>query len=98
MEDKRWAGAFSALLSGKVLDVYSRLSEEAAVDYRQLKEALLKRYDLTEDGYRLKFRKSRPEPAEKPDQFIHRLKNYLKKWMMFSKFDHKSAEEVTNML
>ena len=96
-EDERWAGALSALLSGKALDVYSRLLEEAGIDYRQLKEALLKRYDLTEDGYRLKFRKSRPEPAEKPDQFIHRLKNYLKKWMMFSKCDPKSAEEVTNM-
>ncbi|XP_062511729.1 caldesmon-like [Corticium candelabrum] len=74
-------------------DVYSRLSEEAAVDYRQLKEALLKRYDLAEDGYRHKFRKSRQELAERPDQFIHRLKNYLKKWMMFSKCDPKSAEE-----
>ena len=69
-EDERWAGALSALLSGKALVVYSRLSEEAAVDYRQLKEALLKRYDLTEDGYRHKIRKSRPEPAEKPDQFF----------------------------
>ena len=37
-------------LSGKALDVYSPLSEEAAVDYWQLKESLLKRYDLTEDG------------------------------------------------
>ena len=86
-EDEQWAGALSALLPGKALDVYSRLSKEAAVKYRQLKEALLKRYDLMEDGYRLKFRKSRPEPAEKPDQFIHRLKNYLKKWIMFSKCD-----------
>ena len=34
-EDERWAGTLSALLSGKALDVYSRLSEEAAVDYRQ---------------------------------------------------------------
>ena len=42
-----------------------------------IKEALLKRYDLTEDGYQLKFRKSRPESAEKPNQFIHRLNNYL---------------------
>ena len=57
----------------------------------------MKRYDLTEDGYQLKFKKSRPEPAEKPDQFIHCLKDYLKKWMMFLKCDPKSAEEVTNM-
>ena len=30
--------------------MYSRLSETAAVDYKQLKEALLKRYELTENG------------------------------------------------
>ena len=49
-EEERWASALTALLSGKALDVYFRLSEEAAVDYKQLKEALLKRYNLTEDG------------------------------------------------
>ena len=67
------------------------------MDYKQLKEALLKRYNLTENGYRLKFRKSRPEPAEKPDQCIHRQKNYLKKWIMFLKCNPESAEEVANM-
>ena len=74
-EEEHWAGALSALLSEKAVDVYSRLSKKAAINYKQMKEALLKRYDLTEDGYRLKFRKSRPEPAEMPNQFIHRLKN-----------------------
>ena len=41
---------------GRALEVYSRQSDEAANDYAQVKEALLKRYDLTKDGYRLKFR------------------------------------------
>ena len=36
-EEERWAGALSGLLSGKALDVYSLLSEEAGVDYKQLK-------------------------------------------------------------
>ena len=44
----------SALLSGRALEVYSRLSEEAAQDYDRVKLALMKRYDLTEDGYRRK--------------------------------------------
>ena len=47
-----WASKLSALLSGRALEVYSRLSEEAAKDYDKVKIALRKKYDLTEDGYR----------------------------------------------
>ena len=54
-----WASKLSALLSGRALEVYSRLSEEAAKDYDKVKIALMKRYDLTEDGYRRKFRASK---------------------------------------
>ena len=38
-----WPLSLSALLTGKSLDVYCRLSATAATDYDQLKEALLKR-------------------------------------------------------
>ena len=51
-----WASSLSALLTGRALDVYSRLSDTAAVEYDQLKSALLKRYGLTEDGFRIRFR------------------------------------------
>ena len=71
----RWATELSALLSGRALDVYSRLSEGAASDYGTMKIALMKRYDLTEDGYRRKFRVSTPETDERPDQFIVRYVN-----------------------
>ena len=37
-----WAISLSALLTGKALDVYSRMSDDAAIDYDQLKTALLK--------------------------------------------------------
>ena len=72
-----WATKMSALLSGHALDVYSRLSEEVASDYDQMKVALMKRYDLTEDGYRHKFRTSKLETDESPDRFIVRLSTYL---------------------
>ena len=51
-EKTGWASKLSALLSGRALEVYSRLSEKAAQDYDRVKLALMKRYDLTEDGYR----------------------------------------------
>ena len=68
-----WAVSLSALLTGRALDVYSRLPEETAGDYDRLKEALLKRYDLTEDGYRRRFRDGKPEKGESSEQFISRL-------------------------
>ena len=41
-----------AQCSGRALEEYSRLSEEAAKDYDKVTTALMKRYDLTKDGYR----------------------------------------------
>ena len=46
-----------------------------------MKLALMKRYDLTEDGYRRKFRASKPEVDESPEQFIVRLGGYLLRWL-----------------
>ena len=79
-----WTWKLSALLSGRALEVYSRLSEEAAQDYDRVKLALMKRYDLTEDGYRHKFRASKPEVDESPEQFIVRLDRYLLRWLELS--------------
>ena len=71
----------SALLSGTALDVYARLSNEDAANYNKIKTALLKRYKMTEQGFRLKFRDSRPEGNENPGQFVTRLHHYLDRWL-----------------
>ena len=76
-----WATRLSALLTGKSLEFYSRLSREEADDYRMLKLALLRHYDYTEEGYRRKFRGCKPEEAETPALFIERIKSYLEKWI-----------------
>ena len=83
-EKTGWASKLSALLSGRALEVYSRLSEEAAQDYDRVKLALMKRYNLTEDVYRRKFRASKPEVDESPEQFIVRLDRYLLRWLELS--------------
>ena len=63
-----WAMRLSALLTGKSLEFYSRLSREEADDY-------------TEEGYRRKFRGCKPEEGETPALFIDRIKSYLEKWI-----------------
>ena len=82
-----WSSSLSALLTGRALDVYSRLSDTDALDYDSLKEALLKRYELTESGFRQWFRNSKPEIGESPEQFITRLRNYLQRRIELSGTD-----------
>lgn len=60
----QWAVSLSPLLSGKGLQVYSSMPPTDANDFDKLKTALLKRYQLTEDGFRNKFRTTKPEAGE----------------------------------
>lgn len=53
-------------------------------DYETLKMAILKRYELTEEGFRTKFRAARPESSETPPQFLTRLSNYVTRWIELS--------------
>ena len=92
-----WAIYLAALLKGKALDVYSRLTPEQAKDYEALKTALLKRYELTEEGYKNKFYKSKPESGESPAQFIVRLENYFMRWVTLAKID-QSFEGLRTLL
>ncbi|KAI8506517.1 hypothetical protein Bbelb_159440 [Branchiostoma belcheri] len=91
-----WASNLSALLTGKALEVYSRLSNEDAQDYDKVKVALLKRYNLTEDGFRNKFRQNKPDKGESPEQFLVRLTSYLDRWVELSKTtkDYESLRDL----
>ena len=80
-----WAIILSSLLSGKSLEAYTRLSESEALDYDKVKAALWKRYNLNEEGYRLKFRKCEPEESENPTELFNRITKYLEKWIELAK-------------
>jgi len=51
----QWAVYLSALSKGKASEVYSRILVKDAEDYAILKDALLKRFNLTEEGFKQKF-------------------------------------------
>lgn len=92
-----WANSLSALLQYKALEVYTRLTPDEAQDYEIVKDALLKRFQLTEEGFRLKFRGSKPEHGESPSQFVSRLSSYFKRWMELSRTE-QSFEGVLDLL
>ena len=79
--NSEWATSLSALLTGRSLDVYARLPADKAKVYNDLKAALLFSFQLTEEGFRVKFRSARPETGETYTQFSDRIKSYLMRWV-----------------
>ncbi|XP_062612822.1 uncharacterized protein LOC134274563 [Saccostrea cucullata] len=82
---QNWGAHLSALLKGKALDVFARLPPDSALDFDELKKALMKRFDMTEDAFRKKFRSSKPDGSETFIQFSTRLESYMERWMELSK-------------
>ena len=76
-----WALSLSALLKGRALDVYLMLPADQANNYDQLKAALLKRYLLSADGFKRRFRTANLKSGETPTQFLTRIGNYLQRWI-----------------
>ncbi|XP_038054655.1 uncharacterized protein LOC119726874 [Patiria miniata] len=78
--EQQWATILSTQLTGRALELYSRLPPDKASDYQELKKALLHRYDYTEEGFRLKFRTAKREEGETYSQFAQRMAGYLDRW------------------
>ena len=57
---------------------------------------LLKHFRLTEGGYRKKFKMSKLEPGESPEQFVERLRHYLEKWRVMAGYEarYDSLEDM----
>ena len=97
-EKDTWAIKLSALLTGRAMDVFTRMSDTDANDYDKLKKALLTRYNYTEDGYRKKFREIKPETEETPDPFVIRLKNYLAKCLELTGSSSRDFEAIEDLI
>ena len=87
-EPDTWATGLSALLQGKALDVYALMPKEDALNYDKLKVALLKRYELTEEGFKRKYKKCRPET---------RMKSYFTRWIDMASIE-KSYEGLQDLI
>ena len=107
IEEDQWASVLRLHLEGEVAAEIDRMEIEDALNYSKVKEVLMLRYRLTEEGYRWRFRNSKPEQRnnERPDQYITRIKGFLNKWIDLTKaektyeglFDLILREQFTRM-
>ena len=96
-EPDTWATGLSALFQGKALDVYALMPKEDALNYNKLKVALLKRYKLTEEEFKRKYKKCRPENGETFQQFTTRMKSYFTRWINMASIE-KSYEGLQDLI
>lgn len=82
-----WAVNLIPLLSGKALEAYARLDETHSSNYDEIKDAILRRYELTSDTYRQKFRSSNQSSQESFREFKVRVESLLKHWCNREKAD-----------
>ena len=80
-----WACNLSVQLRGNALAVFHRMALADQQDYDKLKGTLLRAYQMTEAGYRDKFRESKPLDDEEFTQYVTRLSNYLDRWLELGK-------------
>lgn len=79
-----WAIFLGALLKWKCMEVYIGLTDEEASDYSILKKALLLKYRITAESYRVKFKASKKEPGESFRRYVAKLQLWLCRWLEMS--------------
>jgi len=84
---QQWSFQLARFLQGQALDVYQRMNDEDVGDYDLLKNNLLKRFRLTEGGYQKRFKQSKIENGENPEQLIDRLRRYLQMLRQMAGFE-----------
>ncbi|XP_042147410.1 uncharacterized protein LOC121836549 [Ixodes scapularis] len=80
-------------LKGEALSVVGRLSPEELVDYDAVKRALMRRFRLTADDFREKFRNAKPEGGETGAQYAARLASLFDRWVELS----ETAKEYNSL-
>ena len=56
VNSQRWVYKLVPQLSGKAQQAYAALPADEAKDYDRVKSAILRRYDISEETYRQRFR------------------------------------------
>ncbi|XP_077559082.1 uncharacterized protein LOC144174320 [Haemaphysalis longicornis] len=76
-----WTQRLLTLLPCEVAEVIARLSTEDAADYEKVKASLLKRYRLSAEAFRQRFRSSSKGDSEGYPDFAYGLKTNLLEWL-----------------
>ena len=75
-----WATQLAGLLTGKAMAAHASLNSESAVSYKDVKKAILHRYDVNEEAHRRRFRSDRKKPEESFKNWGDRLFDHFTRW------------------
>ena len=101
----KWHLIAQNAFQGKALEAFSALSDEQARDYDQIKQAILRAYEITSEAHRhrQKFSSLKKEESETYAEFIAKETNMFDRWLRSEEADSKEKireiivmEEVKN--
>ena len=81
IEKERWAFKLAPQLSDRAQQVYASMDAKDSSNYDILKEAILKRYDITDESYRRRFHAARLKQNETNRELQVRQVDLVNKWM-----------------
>ncbi|XP_048881447.1 uncharacterized protein LOC125748837 [Brienomyrus brachyistius] len=86
-----WAVRLAPLLTGKARAAYVSMDQDDALSYALLKEAILAKYDINQETYRLQFRGAEVGEEETPKELYVRLRDLYQRWVQPQ---HHTKEEI----
>ena len=81
VQKERWAFKLASNLVGKAQMAYASMNAADASSYDKLKEAILRRYDISEETYRQRFRDVKTKKGESNRELVARLDDLATKWL-----------------
>ena len=90
----RWTFKLAPQLTGKAQQAYAALPPDDAKDYDTVRAAILRRYNISEETYRRRFRAPKPKEGETPRELVTRLNDLFSRWTK----DCSSREEIQDMM
>ena len=76
-----WATQLAGLLTGKAMAAYAALTPEDTLLYDKVKEGILRRYEISEETYRQRFRQDRKKGEESYREYADRLRDHFRRWV-----------------
>ena len=92
-----WVFRLIPLLTGKARSAYVHMDVEESQDYENVKNAILRKYDINPETYRQRFRSSDVEVGETPKELYVRLKELYQKWIQPKDKTVKDVGEIIIM-
>ena len=90
----RWTYKLTPHLTGKAQQAYVAMAQADAEDYEKVKAAILRRYDVTAESYRQRFRAAKLKTGETHRELSVRLDDLLSKWLKTC----ETVEEIKDQL